>query len=78
MGTARKLKPGESYDGPRSIQTIDGVTAHFADTASGPVRLVDGGDDGFRVATDDDPVQHPLNIVELEVEEIHGQASSEA
>jgi len=77
MGTARKLKAGAVYDGPRSIQTIDGVTAHYADTASGPVRLVDE-DGSFRVATDDDPVQEPMNIVELEVEEIHGSASTEA
>jgi len=77
MGATRKLKPGAVYDGPKSIQTIDGITAHYADIPSGPVRLVDEGG-SFRVATDDDPVQHPLNIVELEVEEIHGQASSEA
>lgn len=73
----RKLTPGSVYDGPRSIQTIDGVTAHYADTKTGPVRLVDH-DGEMRVASDDDPVQEPTNIVELEVEEIQGSASTEA
>ena len=73
----RKLTPGSVYDGPRSIQTIDGVTAHFAETKGGPVRLIDH-DGEMRVASDDDPVQEPLNIVELEVDEIHGQTSTEA
>jgi hypothetical protein len=77
MGATRKLKPGAVYDGPKSIQTIDGVTAHYADIPSGPVRLVDQ-DGSFRVATADDPVQEDLNIVELEVDEIHGQTSTEA
>ena len=83
----RTLKPGSLYEGPKSIQTIDGITAHYADTKNGPVRLVqidlapDNEDDGseeYRVAADDDPVQEPLNIVELEVDEIQGQTSTEA
>jgi hypothetical protein len=73
----RKLKPGDLYSGPKSIQTIDGITAHYAEMPSGPVRLVDDGE-GFRVAGPDDPVQEDLNIVELEVDEIHGQTSTEA
>lgn len=75
--TAKKLKSGDPYEGPRSIQTIDGVTAHYAETKDGPVRLVD--DEGkFRVASDDDPVQSVGRIVELEVDEIQGQTSTEA
>jgi hypothetical protein len=83
----KKLKPGDIYDGPKSIQTIDGVTAHYADTKDGPVRLVaidlapddpDDGSEEYRIASDDDPVQGtPQSVVELEVEEVHGQASSE-
>jgi hypothetical protein len=75
--TAKKLKPGEVYDGPRSIQTIDGITAHYAETPSGPVRLIDL-DGEIRVASDDDPVQEAVSVVELELEEIHGQTSTEA
>jgi len=83
----RKLKAGDLYEGPKYIDTIDGVTSHWADTKDGPVRLVaidlapDNPDDGseeYRVAGDDDPVQGtPQSVVELEVEEVHGQASSE-
>jgi hypothetical protein len=72
------VRPGEVYDGPKAIQTIDGITAHYADTATGPVRLVDH-DGVFRVASDDDPVQGiPERLVELEVEDIHGNAATEA
>jgi hypothetical protein len=83
----RKLKAGDLYEGPKAIDTIDGVTAHWALTKDGPVRLVqidlapDNPDDGseeYRIAGDDDPVQEtPQSVVELEVEEVHGQASSE-
>ena len=81
----RKLKPGDLYEGPKGIDTIDGVTAHWALTKDGPVRLVqidlapddpDDGSEEYRVASDDDPVQVGDRIVELEVEDIHGQASS--
>jgi len=84
---ARKLNPGSLYEGPKYIDTIDGVTAHWADTKDGPVRLVqidlapddpNDGSEEYRIAADDDPVQQPLNIVELELDEIHGQSSTEA
>lgn len=86
----RKLKPGSVYDGPKAILTDeDGVTAHWAlDKDGDPLaRLIqidlapddpDDGSEEYRVAGDDDPVQDPGNIVELEVDDIHGQASSEA
>jgi len=82
-----KLKVGDVYDGPRSIQTIDGVTAHWAETKDGPVRLVqidlapDNPDDGseeYRIASDDDPIQVSDSIVDLEVDEIQGKTSTEA
>jgi len=87
---SRKLKPGEIYDGPKAILTDeDGLTAHYAlDKDGEPIaRLVqidlapddpDDGSEEYRVAGDDDPVQHTGNVVEFEVDEIHGQASSEA
>lgn len=83
---AKKLKPGDLYDGPKAIDTIDGVTAHYALTKDGPVRLVqidlapedpDDGSEEYRIAGPDDPPTQAGNIVELEVEEIHGSASSE-
>jgi len=73
------VKAGDLYEGPKAIQTIDGVTAHWAETDDGPVRLVylDGS---YRVAGKDDAVQpsDPERLVELEVESIHGSASTEA
>jgi hypothetical protein len=82
------MKPGDLYEGPKYIDTIDGVTAHWADTKTGPVRLVqidlapddpDDGSEEYRIASDDDPVQEtPVSLVELEVDEIHGQTSTEA
>jgi len=84
---SRKLKPGDLYEGPKYIDTIGGLISHWADTPDGPVRLVqidlapDDDDDGseeYRVADDSDPVQQPTNVVELEVEEIQGQTSTEA
>jgi hypothetical protein len=82
----RKPKPGDVYEGPKYIATIDGVTAHWAATKDGPVRLVqidlapDNPNDGseeYRIAGDDDPVQAIGSLVELEVEEIHGTSSTE-
>lgn len=81
-----KLKPGSLYKGPKAIDTIDGITAHYALTKDGPVRLVqidlapDNPDDGseeYRIAGPDDPHQEALNVVELEIEEIQGSASTE-
>lgn len=81
-----KLKPGSLYTGPKAIDTIDGITAHYALTKDGPVRLVqidlapDNPDDGseeYRIAGPDDPYQEGLNVVELEIEEIQGSASTE-
>jgi hypothetical protein len=83
----RKLKPGDLYEGPKYVATIDGVTSHWADTKTGPVRLVhvdlapDDPDDGreeYRIASDDDPVQEVGSYVDLEVDEIQGQTSTEA
>ena len=87
---SRKLKPGTVYDGPRAILTDeDGLTAHYAlDKEGEPIaRLIqidlapDNPNDGseeYRIAADDDPVQQTGNLVELQVDDIHGQASSEA
>lgn len=81
-----KLKPGDLYDGPKHIDTIDGVTAHFADTKDGPVRLVQidlapddagNGAEEYRIAGPDDEPQAQANVVELEMERIHGTASTE-
>lgn len=87
MAPRRQLNPGDLYEGPKSIQTIDGITAHYAETEDGPVRLVqidlapDNPDDGseeFRIAGPDDPGQETaVNPVELEVEEISLTASTE-
>jgi hypothetical protein len=82
----KKLKPGDLYDGPKAIATIDGITAFYAETKNGPVRLVhvdlepdnlDGGSEEFRVAGPDDPHQEPTSFVDLLPDVIHGQASSE-
>lgn len=90
---AKKLKPGEIYDGPRAIATNDdGVTAFFAINPDGSLgaRLVqvdlapdnpDGHDEEYRVAADGDPAQKPApqpgNTVELEPEGVLGSASTE-
>lgn len=83
---AKQLKPGTLYKGPKAIYTVDGVTAHFAETKNGLVRLVcidlcpddpDAVNDEYRVAGPDDPVQEPTHFVELLPDTIHGEASSE-
>lgn len=83
--TAKKLKPGDLYEGPKYIDTIDGVTAHYADTPGGPVRLVhidlapddpQDGSEEYRVAGPDDPASITGNVVELEVEG-NGSSSTE-
>jgi hypothetical protein len=87
----RKLKPGDLYTGPKAILTDeDGLTAHWAISDKGEplARLVqidlapgdpDDGSEEYRVAGPDDPAQsRPDNLVELEVDEIHGSASTEA
>ena len=87
MPAAKKLKPGDLYEGPKYIDTIDGVTSHWADTKAGPVRLTqidlapddpNDGSEEYRIASDDDAVQETLNVVELQIDEIQGQTSTEA
>jgi len=87
----QQLTPGDLYTGPKAIITDeDGLTAHWAITEEGePVaRLVqidlapgdpDDGSEEYRIATPTDPAQsQPENVVELEVDEIHGSGSTEA
>jgi hypothetical protein len=86
MATKQLLKPGDLYTGPKSIDTIDGITAHYAETKNGPVRLInidlapDNPEDGrveYRVAGPDDVFQEPTVYVDLLPDMIHGKASSE-
>jgi hypothetical protein len=86
----KKLKPGDLYTGPKAIVVDeDGVPAHWAlDKDGQPIALLtqidlapDNPDDGseeYRVAGPNDPSPEPGRIVELEVEDIHGSASTEA
>lgn len=85
MGTT-KLKPGDLYEGPKSIATVDDVTAHYVLNEDGSlgerlvqIDLAPGNPDEhveeFRVAAKDDPVQTTAANVELEVEAI-GEATS--
>lgn len=80
------MNPGDLYTGPKHIDTVDGITAHYADTPEGLVRLVqidlapDDPDDGaeeYRIAGPDDVFPEATSIVELEIEDIIGSASTE-
>lgn len=85
---ATKLNPGDLYEGPKAIATVDGVTAHWAIDEEGELlaRLVqidlspgdpNDGAEEYRIASDADPAQTTVDaLVELEVEPVKGKTTS--